>query len=157
MFNNGTIEGVSINPLARHTDPRGWLVEAFRQDGLSPENHPVMGYISATEAGMVRGPHEHIEQTDLFAFIGPSNFKVYMWDNRKNSPTYRNRLVIVAGEDDPRSLLIPPGVVHAYKNVGAVRGIVTNFPNRLFAGKDKREKVDEIRYENIPDTEYILD
>lgn len=157
MFNDGTIEGIIIRPLERYSDSRGWLVEVFRQDELSGENHPVMGYISATEAGKARGPHEHVDQTDLFAFIGPSNFKVYMWDNRRRSPTYRNKIVIVAGEDNPRSVLIPPGVVHAYRNIGNVRGIVMNFPNRLFAGKDKREKVDEIRYENIPDTEYILD
>ena len=157
MFKNGEIKGVVIRPLNKYTDPRGWLVELFRQDELESEFYPVMSYISMTNPGVARGPHEHVEQADLFGFIGPSSFKVYLWDNRKNAPTYMCRQVFVVGEGNPASVLIPPGVVHAYKNIGSVRGIVTNFPNRLFAGEGKKEKVDEIRYENDPDTQFILD
>ena len=40
---------------------------------------------------------------------------------------------------------IPPGVVHAYRNVGTIPGLVFNSPNRLYAGYGKREPVDEIR------------
>jgi dTDP-4-dehydrorhamnose 3,5-epimerase len=118
---------------------------------------PAMGYISMTQAGIARGPHEHVEQVDYFGFIGPSNFKIYLWDNRKSSPTYNVRQIVYAGEDSPKSVIIPPGVVHAYKNIGGKQGMVLNFPNRLFAGKGKKEKVDEIRHEENSDTIYRLD
>jgi len=157
QFKPGDIDGIVIKPLVKYTDARGWLCETFRQDDLSEEFYPVMSYISMTKPGIARGPHEHVNQADLFAFLGPSTFKVYLWDNRKNSETYGNKMVITAGEHEPKSVLIPPGVVHAYKNVGDVIGMVANYPNKLFAGKGKKEKVDEIRHENDPNTIFQLD
>jgi dTDP-4-dehydrorhamnose 3,5-epimerase len=157
MFKNGEIQGVLVRPLVKYTDKRGWLIELFRQDELEPEYLPVMSYISMTEAGVARGPHEHVAQTDLFGFLGPSDFKVYLWDNRKDSPTYMHKQVIEAGEKNPAAVLVPPGVVHAYRNIGSILGMVTNYPNQLFAGKGRKEPVDEIRHENDPNTIYKLD
>jgi dTDP-4-dehydrorhamnose 3,5-epimerase len=157
MFKNGEIQGVLVRPLVKYTDKRGWLIELFRQDELDPEYLPVMSYISMTEAGIARGPHEHVAQTDLFGFLGPSDFKVYLWDNRKDSPTYMHKQVIEAGEKNPAAVLVPPGVVHAYRNIGSILGMVTNYPNQLFAGKGRKEPVDEIRHENDPNTMYKLD
>lgn len=156
-FKLGNIDGVIVKPLQKYSDARGWLCELFRQDELTQEFYPVLSYISMTNPGIARGPHEHVEQADLFGFLGPSTFKVYLWDNRKNSRTYGNTMTIIAGEDEPRSVLIPPGVVHAYKNIGKAMGMVANYPNRLFAGKGKLENVDEIRHENDPNTPYRLD
>jgi dTDP-4-dehydrorhamnose 3,5-epimerase len=157
MFNQGTIEGVIVRNLVKYVDDRGWLTEVFREDELSQEYLPLMGYISMTHPGIVRGPHEHVDQADNFGFMGPSNFKVYLWDNRKKSPTYMVKQVLRVGEDAPTSILIPPGVVHAYKNIGDKPGMVLNFPNRLFAGSGKKEKVDEVRHEDDPNTIYNLD
>lgn len=156
-FRNGEIQGVIIRPLQIFVDNRGWLCELFRHDELSKEFHPTMSYISMTHAGVARGPHEHVEQSDLFEFLGPSTFKIYLWDNRKSSPTYGNKHEFLAGEKEPKSVLIPPGVVHAYKNVGSVIGMVANFPNRLYAGEGKKSPVDEIRHEKDPNTIYQLD
>jgi dTDP-4-dehydrorhamnose 3,5-epimerase len=41
--------------------------------------------------------------------------------------------------------------------VGASEGTVVNLPNKLFAGKGKKEPVDEIRHENRTDTLFQLD
>ena len=54
-------------------------------------------------------------------------------------------------------LIIPPGVVHAYKNVGGAAGIVFNCPNRLYKGPGRKEPVDEIRHEEDPDSRFRLD
>jgi dTDP-4-dehydrorhamnose 3,5-epimerase len=50
---------------------------------------------------------------------------------------------------------VPPGVVHAYRNVGDDDAFVLNFPDRLYAGKNKAEPVDEIRHEET-DSEFKL-
>ncbi len=157
MFRAGKIEGVVVKNLVKFVDERGWLTEVFRNDELEERLVPVMGYISMTNADTVRGPHEHVDQADNFAFIGPSNFKVYLWDNRKNSPTYMVKQVLFAGEDAPRTVIIPPGVVHAYRNVGGKQGMVVNVPNRLFAGKGKNDPVDEIRHESDPNSPFVVD
>lgn len=156
-FRPGDIGGVVVRELKKYVDERGWLAELFREDEVAEEFRPAMAYTSATLPGVQRGPHEHREQADYFCFIGPSNFKLRMWDNRPDSETYGCVMTITAGEDAPRSVVIPRGVVHAYKNVGAVPGIVVNLPNRLYMGGGRREPVDEIRHEDDPDTIYRMD
>jgi dTDP-4-dehydrorhamnose 3,5-epimerase len=147
-FMDGEIEGVAFRPLRFYHDSRGWLVELFRQDELEEDRWPVMTYVSATLPGVIRGPHEHVDQTDGFAFVGPSDFQLVLWDTRPESPTRGRRWVVVVGESNPAAVWIPPGVAHAYRNIGDVPGLVFNGPNRLYAGWGKKDPVDEIRHED---------
>lgn len=156
-FEDGEIKDVVVTDLRKFKDDRGWLSELFRRDQIDEEFFPAMCYVSATRPGITRGPHEHVEQADLFCFIGPSNFKLRMWDNREHSATYRRRMTLVVGEDNPSSVVIPKGIVHAYQNVGDVDGIVINCANRLYKGEGRREDVDEIRHEDDPDTIFRMD
>lgn len=157
MFQDGPIEGVIFRPLVRHDDSRGWLIELFREDELPAEYRVSMAYVSLTQPGVARGPHEHREQSDLFGFFGPGNFKLYLWDPRRDSPSYQHRQTIVVGESNRQAVIVPPRVVHAYKNVSSVPGLVFNAPNHLFRGWGRQGPVDEIRYEDLPDSPYPLD
>jgi dTDP-4-dehydrorhamnose 3,5-epimerase len=147
---DGEIHDCPIKPLARYHDDRGWLTEFFRHDELESGSYPVMGYLSLTEPGIARGPHEHFEQSDLFVFFS-GTFRLYLWDARSESPTYGHRQVVDLGAGEPASVIVPPGVVHAYRNVGGTDAVIINCPNRLYAGRDKKEVVDEIRHEDRDD------
>jgi dTDP-4-dehydrorhamnose 3,5-epimerase len=152
QFKTGEIEGVVIKKLVKNVDERGFLIETFRLDTLPEGLAPRMSYTSYTEPGVGRGPHEHESQTDLFAFIGPGNFKVYLWDNRKKSSTFGNKKIVFAGDDNPLFVIVPAGVVHGYKNISkAVRGMVLNYPDALYRGQGKKQPVDEIRHEDRGD------
>src|SRR5436189_1376513 len=149
-FRTGTIPDVIIKPLSVYHDQRGWLCEFFRQDEVPREFSPVMAYQSMTQPGVARGPHEHVRQADYFCFIGLSDFKLFLWDNRRGSPAFRVAQTEVVGASRPVSVIIPPGVVHAYRNVGPEAGMVFNAANQLYKGEGKREPVDEIRHEQDP-------
>jgi len=155
------IPGVLLTFLSRFEDPRGWLDELFRSDTLEAADmkdaKPVMGYLSMTRPGVARGPHEHRDQTDLLAFAGPSDFEVTLWDNRTGSPTFGRRETFVLGASYPATLIVPPGIVHAYRNVGKVDGWVLNFPNRLYKGPGRTGPVDEIRHEENPQSRYKVE
>ena len=155
-FKDGEIKGVVIRKLGKFLDSRGWLCELFRNDELEGEFFPTMAYISSTNPGVTRGPHEHVDQADLFCFIGPSNFKLRMWDNRRESETFGFVTTVVVGEENPSSVLVPAGVVHAYQNIGDGEGIVINCPNRLYKGAGRKEPVDEIRHEDDAQTIYRM-
>lgn len=152
MFTDGKISGIRVKQLKEHHDSRGWLAELYRTDELD-DYKTVMGYMSVTRPGFTRGPHEHSEQTDYFCFFG--RFSLYLWDNRKGSSTYRNRKVIENA--DRLIVVVPPGVVHAYKNTGDTDGIVMNFPDRLYAGWGRKEKVDELRHEDHPESPFKVE
>ena len=155
-FTEGAIDGVVIYDLRKYDDDRGWLAELFRHDELDPEFHPVMAYISFTNPGVQRGPHEHVDQADLFCFLGPSNFEIRIWDDRPGSPTRGRQMSQVVGADNPKGIVIPAGLVHGYRNIGEVEGMVINCPNRLYMGEGKREPIDEIRHEDDPNTIYRI-
>ena len=148
------IEGVISRELERHDDDRGWLTELFRHDELDKEFYPAMVYVSVTRPGVARGPHEHVDQADLFCFFGPSTFRISLWDNRSGSSTFRARASFEAGEHRPMMVIVPKGVVHEYRNVGSCDGLVINCPNRLYAGWGRKESVDEIRHEADPESPF---
>ncbi len=158
---SSSFAGVRVESLSRADDPRGWLTELFRADVLEAagmgEARPAMAYLSMTKPGVTRGPHEHREQTDFFAFTGPSDFEVTLWDNRPGSPSFNRRETFVFGASRPATLIVPPGVVHAYRNIGPVDGWVLNFPNRLYKGPGRNEPVDEIRYEDDPGSKFKVE
>ncbi|MBN2324080.1 MAG: dTDP-4-dehydrorhamnose 3,5-epimerase family protein [Spirochaetes bacterium] len=154
-FEDGDIEGVVIRKLLVHSDGRGTLVETYRIDTAPEGIKPVMSYVSYTEPGIGRGPHEHLKQTDMFAFIGPGDFELYLCDNRKKSATYKNRLREVVGEKNPVLVVVPPGVVHGYRNMSkSDRGMVVNYPDKLYRGWGGVEEVDEVRHEDKGDEFY---
>jgi dTDP-4-dehydrorhamnose 3,5-epimerase len=148
------ISGVVCRPLRIFADARGWLAEIFRQDEVPAEIFPQMGYISVTQPGKSRGPHAHLVQTDYFCFPGPGNFQVVLWDNRPESPSFGRRQDFFLGEKAPAILVIPPGVVHGYLNISEGSGLVVNFANRLYRGPGRTEEVDEIRFEDDPDSPF---
>ena len=157
MFRDGEIDGVVVMEAERHEDSRGWLIELFREDELPGDHRVTMAYVSETLPGIARGPHEHREQSDFFVFMGPGDLRLYLWDSRPESATHMCRQVVEVGESNRRAVRVPPGVVHAYKNVGSVPAIVFNAPDRLYAGRQRSEPVDEIRHEDQVDSIYVLD
>ncbi len=156
MFQDGTVEGVVFRPVPRQEDSRGWLIELFRDDELPEEHRPAMSYVSLTLPGVARGPHEHRQQSDLFVFVGPGDFKLYLWDGRRDSLSYKVRQVVVVGQWNRQAVIIPPGVVHAYRNIGSVPGLVFNAPNRLYLGWGRSEPVDDVHHEETDDP-YVMD
>lgn len=153
IWTGNSIDGVLIRQLQRHADTRGCLFELFRRDELPDGFSPAMAYISTTRPGVARGPHEHRAQTDGFAFVNGA-FDLYLWENRTGKPELT--VVLRVGVENPVFVTVPPGVVHAYKNVGGNDAYVVNLPDQLYGGHGKVEEVDEIRHEEQPGSRFKL-
>src|SRR6266446_8740180 len=104
-FRAGEVRDVLVRDLRKFNDPRGWLVELFRHDEVAAEFFPAMAYISSTNPRVARGPHEQVDQADLFCFLGPSNFKFRMWDNRPDAETFGNMMTMIVGADNPKAVV----------------------------------------------------
>ena len=146
------MKGVIIKKLDTSHDTRGWLSEIYREDEI---NHKVsMAYVSMTEPYVTRGPHEHLFQTDMFYFMG--KIELHLWDNREDSDTYGEHSVLTCGYDN-YLVIVPPRVVHAYRNVTPTPAIVVNMPDKLYKGEGKASETDEIRHENREDSKFKIE
>lgn len=148
------INGLIIKKIKKNEDERGFLAEIFRRDELDFD--PVMAYLSLTKPGVVRGPHEHVHQSDCFVFLGPGNFRLYLWDRRENSPSHGEAIELEVGQDNPCLVVIPPGIVHGYKCISSEAALSLNLPDKLYKGINKVREVDEIRWENDPISPYKI-
>ncbi|MDD4901953.1 MAG: dTDP-4-dehydrorhamnose 3,5-epimerase family protein [Patescibacteria group bacterium] len=149
------INGVVIKEVKKNIDERGWLAEVFRHDETNFQE--AMCYVSLTKPGVIRGPHEHVQQADCFVFLGPGAFALHLWDRRPGSATAGEYLKVVVGEDNPSLVIIPPGVVHGYQCISKQPAWCLNFPDKLYGGEGKKEEVDEIRWEKDPNSPYKIE
>ncbi|HWY31678.1 MAG TPA: hypothetical protein VNX46_13035, partial [Candidatus Acidoferrum sp.] len=139
------LPGVRVEALPVYKDPRGSLHELFRVDEIPAGFQPLMACTSWTHPGISRGPHQHVGQDDYFTFAGPSDFTVYLWDDRPGAAGAAKGWIIATGERAPSRIHVPRGVVHAYWNAGKTSGLVVTVASLLFKGEGRRDPVDEIR------------
>lgn len=148
------INGVVIKELKKYKDERGYLMEIYRHDEI--DLNVAMAYLSQTLPGVVRGPHEHVYQTDFFIFPGTGDFKLFLWDRRVSSDTKGEKMEIIVGASNPCTVVVPPGVVHGYKCISSEAALSINFPDKLYKGINKNDEVDEIRWENDEQSPYKI-
>ncbi|MFA5779082.1 MAG: dTDP-4-dehydrorhamnose 3,5-epimerase family protein [Elusimicrobiota bacterium] len=109
------IEGVSIKKLVTHTDERGYFREIIRvTDDFFKEGFGQWS-VSQMYTGVVKAWHIHKKQIDWW-YVSGGVLKVALYDTRKNSPTYKETIEILMGDNQPSQVLrIPPGVAHGCK------------------------------------------
>lgn len=111
------IDGVKIideNPIR---DDRGWFMEIFRESTIGRKARQVS--VSVVKEGMVKDKdkfHLHKKQWDFFCCI-KGHVKLVLVDKRKNGSTEDEIMEILIGEDNPKLIVIPPGVLHAVKGL----------------------------------------
>jgi len=109
------IKGVIVKELVTHTDERGYFREIIRStDELFKEGFGQWS-MSFMHPGVIKAWHVHNKQIDWW-YVANGVLKVALHDVRKDSPTYRETLELILGDNRPATLLrIPPGVAHGCK------------------------------------------
>ena len=108
------IDGVKIINLTTHGDERGFFREIFRFPKQF-EGVPV-GQLSHSHVkeGVVKAWHGHVYQSQ-WNYVVSGQIKAGLYDNRKNSDTFRETMDFIIGEDHPIAYFSPPGVLNGYK------------------------------------------
>lgn len=88
-------------------------------------------YVTVARPGVVKAWHAHERQTDHLAVIA-GEARLAFYDGRAGSPTRGNVLEIVAGEDNPVLIIVPPGIYHGFKPTGDGPAHVVNVPTELY-------------------------
>ena len=133
------IAGVRIQPLAVHPDDRGYFLEVQRMGrGLAADFPAATSQVSAAlnYAGAVKAFHFHLHQTDCWT-PAMGLLQVALVDLRQASPTFGKRNTIYVGPLRPWQILIPPGVGHGYKVIGADPAMLIYMTDRFYNPQDE--------------------
>lgn len=133
------IADVQIKPFALWPDDRGYFLEIARLGQGLVEGFPAATtQVSAAlnYPGIIKAFHYHKLQTDYWV-TAAGLLQVALVDLRVNSITYGMKNTIYVGALRPWQLLIPPGVAHGYKVIGAQPSVLVYITNRTYDPKDE--------------------
>jgi len=133
------IAGVRAAPLQVHPDDRGYFLELQRLGhGLAAEFPADRTQISAAlnYPGAVKAFHYHLHQTDCWNAV-KGLLQVALVDLRAASPTFGLRNTLYIGPLRPWQLLIPPGVAHGYKVIGAEDALLVYMTDQFYNPSDE--------------------
>lgn len=132
------IEGVVTKQLVRHCDDRGFFMEILRDDEELLKQFG-QASLSMSYPGVIKAFHYHERQDDLW-FFPTGNAQVVLHDLRENSPTKGVTNVFYMGETNPSLLVIPKGVAHGYRVLGAGPLIIIYFTTESYNRADPDER-----------------
>ncbi|MFH1283611.1 MAG: dTDP-4-dehydrorhamnose 3,5-epimerase family protein [bacterium] len=124
------IEGVKIRKLKSIVDYRGRLMELFRSDWPEFKKFGQV-YMTTAKPKIAKAWHYHKQQTDSFLCV-LTKVKVVLYDSRSDSKTFKEIMEIVAGEENPMLIQIPPFVFHGFLGMAEPESIVFNVPTQLY-------------------------
>jgi dTDP-4-dehydrorhamnose 3,5-epimerase len=133
------IAGVRVQPLPLWPDDRGYFLEVMRMGQGLPAGFPAEStQVSAALSypGTVKAFHFHRRQTDCWVPV-QGMLQVALVDLRKESSTFGARNTFYVGSLRPWQLLIPPGVAHGYKVIGADPAVLVYVTNRFYDPQDE--------------------
>ncbi len=147
-FKMEIIEGVKIKNLKVIPDERGRLFEILRRDD-EMFNEFGQVYITTAYPGVIKAWHMHENQNDNIACIY-GMIKLVLYDERKESKTYKVINEFFIGEHNLLLIHIPKRVWHGFKNICEKECIVINIPDRVYNYKNPDEKRREFNTDLIP-------
>lgn len=142
------IEGVKIKSLKKIPDERGSVMHMLRNDD---ENFEKFGeiYFSTIYPQAIKGWYEHKEQIQNYAVIN-GVIKLVLFDNRKDSSTYKNIQEISMGDSNYVLVRIPNGVINGYTCISQQTAIVANCATIPHVDSGEMNRYDPILNDLIP-------
>jgi dTDP-4-dehydrorhamnose 3,5-epimerase len=123
----GPIDGVMIKTFQVHSDQRGFFLEQLKRGDLDDQGHPFLPEQSFAQMSrslayarggnppeLIKAFHWHKRQWDYWDIV-KGNARVVLVDLRAGSPTSGRTQVVIAGENSPKMIAIPPLVAHGYQ------------------------------------------
>jgi len=125
------IEGVRIERLSIHADPRGILTPVIDVRDSFWDEPIVYAYRFSILPGRIKGWGMHHLQTDRY-FIVSGDVRVVLFDGREDSSSAGSIVQVNFTDRTPGLVKIPPGVWHADQNWGETEAHVVNLPTRPY-------------------------
>lgn len=121
------ISGVVIQPLKQIEDERGKVMHMFRKDS---ELFAGFGevYFSLIHCGKIKSWKKHLRMTQHFA-VPMGKVRIVIYDDRKDSPTYKELQEVELGEGNYSLIRIPPLLWYGFKGIAPGTSLIANCAN----------------------------
>ena len=113
------LRGATVQAVKTHRDARGTLFEPLTDAELQAQKNV---HVVLSHPGETRGNHVHRTAVETTTVVGPCLVRL------KEDETVRD-IEVPAGEI--LRLVIPPGVVHAFRNTGDSAMVLVSFSTNL--------------------------
>jgi len=132
---DAAIDGVVAKQIANVLAAGGYLTEIWRADwGLDPL--PATHFFQRLlEAGMASGWHSHRLTTDRL-FCATGRLLLVLYDGRRGSPRHGVTASFRFGAERPAIVVVPPGVWHGVRNIGAAPAVLLNIVDQPYDYED---------------------
>lgn len=118
------INGVTISPRRRIPDDRGAVFHMLKSTDSEFEKFGEI-YFSLVYPGVIKAWHVH-KKMDLNYACVTGMVKVVLYDQRRQSQTYKELQEVCIGEQNYQLVHIPHGVVNGIMGLGTSLAIVAN-------------------------------
>jgi dTDP-4-dehydrorhamnose 3,5-epimerase len=108
-----------VQSVKTHRDARGALFEPLSDAELKDQRNV---HVAVTQPNQVRGNHVHLTATETTSVVGPCLIRVKEGGNIRD---------IEVGVDEICRVIIPPGVAHAFRNIGDAALVLVSFSTNL--------------------------
>ena len=118
------IDGVSVKPLQRIPDERGFIMHMLRSNDPEFQQFGEI-YFSTIYPEVIKAWHLHSKMTLNYAVV-VGMIKLVLCDKREDSPTRGEIQELYIGQQNYQLVTIPPQVWNGFKGVGNQMAIVAN-------------------------------
>jgi dTDP-4-dehydrorhamnose 3,5-epimerase len=118
------IQDVIVTTLRKIPDERGVIMHMLRSDSPHFSKFGEI-YFSIAYPNVIKGWHEHSKQVQNYCVVD-GMIKLVMFDNRKDSTTYKKIQELFIGDENYCLVTIPTGIIMGYKCIGLKKSILAN-------------------------------
>src|SRR3990167_3971881 len=109
------IQGVLVSPRRKLIDDRGAIFHMLRSDDPEFQKFGEI-YFSKIHPNVVKAWHHHSRMT-LNYLVVVGSIRLALFDDRKDSPTYKKQQEIYLDESQGQLAIVPPGVWNGFKGL----------------------------------------
>ena len=121
----------SVHEVLHVPRDHGVITETY-PSGVGSHRHAGRARLSvASLPGAIGAWSCHAQEIDRL-FVNQGQLKIVLYDDREESPTYRQIMELHVGDARPTFLVIPTGVWHGLQNLGSTEALMLNFPTRAY-------------------------
>jgi dTDP-4-dehydrorhamnose 3,5-epimerase len=131
------LKGITIKPIIRLADERGFFSEIMREDwrGIFAEDKVVQANLSVTYPTVIRAWHRHLKgQTDYFIALKGA-IKICAYDEKTEELTE-----IISTGNDMQMVRVPGHYWHGFKVIGNEPAMLLYFTTNLYDSANPDEE-----------------